>query len=442
MTQTTSIEIGPASFMFSGTVLIIPLFSFLKMCYDSMGDCMKRKQIVFLLILCLLSLAACTQKTDRSYVQEQSVIAGLDIEAAAEDPAAESDYDPSDIDLSEGLPASVFPDLSHASSEYHKETALCLLGLCSGHSAERSAQLFEDAGFTVLLQEHFDKAPDAPDHTCAYTVGMRLSPTGTEQYLIAIRGTNGGEWYSNFDIAPSQREDTAFAENFLFAAENIYTSLTQLIDFSHLPQIMVCGHSRGAACANLLGMLLDERYNETSVYTYTFATPMTIRPAYFENTCSNIFNIINPGDLVPRMPLDCWGYARIGTDIFLSEDEQAVSRADRVEQTLSDLAPDISSYYNLRHSLKEAGEGEDGLTAFELMELLSTAFLDVSDLTEADRSVQNWRSVDQDLSEMISDESDFAPLRDLFSKASADDGAAAKEVLTEHLPATYAALLG
>ena len=402
---------------------------------------MKQKLTAAALALTLLLLTGCGA-AEAEPSAAQTLIAGLD--ARSEEPPAPRDGDGESArsvpDLSAGTLPAILPGPTHESSEFSRETALCLLGLCSGHTEERTRQLFEAAGFSVLLQKNFDKAADAPDHSCAFTVGLRRTAQGRTQYLVALRGTNGGEWYSNFDFAPSQSGDTAFAENFLFAAQDAFLTLSQLIDFTAMPQILVCGHSRGAACANLLGVLLDESYLPGNVYTYTFATPLTLRPARFDGEYDNIFNVINPGDLVPRLPLAGWGYARAGTDIVLRGEPAAADRAQRVEDTLLRLAPDIPSYYTVRHSLTEAGESAEGMTAFSLMEALSTVFSGAADLSGTAQT--ELPAADGDfLSELISDESDFAPLRELLCKAAADNGAIAAEVLQEHLPDTYARLL-
>ena len=52
------------------------------------------------------------------------------------------------------------------------------------------------------------------------------------------------------------------------------------------------------------------------VYAYTFATPAAIRNPPREGY-ENIFNIINPADLVPQVMPAEWGYGRYGTDLFL-----------------------------------------------------------------------------------------------------------------------------
>lgn len=57
-----------------------------------------------------------------------------------------------------------------------------------------------------------------------------------------------------------------------------------------------------------------------SIYCYAFATPRTTTAAHASDArYDNIFNILNPSDLVPRLPLASWGYARYGRDVWLPE---------------------------------------------------------------------------------------------------------------------------
>ncbi|MDD2647737.1 MAG: hypothetical protein PHI27_03230 [Eubacteriales bacterium] len=102
------------------------------------------------------------------------------------------------------------------------------LDISSRHTAELTAKAFEENGIEVLLQRYYDKPHDETSHTAAFTVGKAAASVGgasREICVIAIRGTNGAEWYSNFDFAPSQSDETIFAENLLFAAQDIFLSV-------------------------------------------------------------------------------------------------------------------------------------------------------------------------------------------------------------------------
>ena len=331
------------------------------------------------------------------------------------------------------------------STQFSMTFAMQALSLCSGHTADRQRELMSAAGFEVLLQKNYDKESSDPSHTSAFTVAKRtVTVGGTPRVLlvVAIRGTVAGEWYSNFDFAPSHSNDAAFAENFLLAAEDILTSVRPLAEAEENPLFLVCGHSRGGACANLLGMLLNALYGTDSVYTYTFATPATIRTEDVGTDCGNIFNVINPSDLVTKVPLAVWGYRRLGQDIPLPADAEVVVRVEDVVRTLSGIAPTISQYYEERHSLTSPGLSEYGLATFEMMLTMVRSMLSGSESGSGSDPIGGSSSASGgfDLS-AIPEDNDFGPLVALLKNASADGGTAAAKALSQHLPALYLYLM-
>lgn len=255
-----------------------------------------------------------------------------------------------------------------------------LLGLCTGNTREGMIERFEKAGFTEVLYGNYDKPDDDKSHTSAYSVGKKtMTVNGAERtvLLVAIRGTNAGEWYSNMDFAPSQDNDTAYAENFYMAAQDIYDGLKTVLAEETDPIILVSGHSRGAACANLLGLLLNTDRDATDVYVYTFATPTTVRKTP-EVDCSNIFNLINPADPVTATPIASLGFFRAGQDILLPGNATYAAKVEQLAASIGTLADSIHGYYNDRHSLTGAGLSEDGMTTYGVACLLAASFIDSS----------------------------------------------------------------
>ena len=344
---------------------------------------------------------------------------------------------------------------------YSPALAMQALTLCTGYTAEQEAALLEMAGFTTLIQNNYDTEDEVPHHTCAYTVGSREITWNGEQrplLIIAIRGTNGSEWYANFDFAPSQNEETVFAENFLFAAEDVLLGIQQLFPSEESlnaavlptaaiqpeqPLILICGYSRGAACANLLGVLLNAVLGNDHVFVYTFATPATIRGDDFMPNCENIFNLINPCDLVTKVPLAEWGYRRPGTDIILPNDMETAERIHQVTDLLTDLSPTISRYYEDRHSLTDSGLSQEGLTTFEMMLLLGRSLINMTETDGAGRQPDMSIITDiTDTAERIKDsDSDFAPLFQMFDQTTEDGSSLRSLILAQHMPGTYQALL-
>ena len=104
--------------------------------------------------------------------------------------------------------------------------------------------------------------------------------------------------------------------------------------------ILLTGHSRGGAVAGLLASMLDDRAatradaavdptatdaaaadatgtaaSAPRVFAYTFASPRTtLNTRSNDVRYGNIFNIVNPADMVTSVPLESWGYVRYGVD--------------------------------------------------------------------------------------------------------------------------------
>ena len=341
------------------------------------------------------------------------------------------------------------PMLPDSSSEYSQLLAMQCLLLCAGHTEENSRSLFKTAGFEVLKQQNFDKDDEDASHTCAWTLAKReLTYQGEKRTLfaIAVRGTNAGEWYSNFDFAPSHDDNTMFAENFMACAQEVLTGVQEELQSAENPLILVCGHSRGAACANLIGLLLDETVGSSEgIFVYTFATPTTIRGNARYKTYPNIFNHINPCDMVPLVPLSGWGYGRAGTDIILPADPVQAAKLGAGFEMLLGISPTISSYYNDRHSLTGPGLSEMGMTTFDVMNLLTKSFL-LSDNGllsgnsggTADTSAE---APEMDMGSMISPQSDLAPLFGILAKGMENGGAETMKLLAQHMPGAYFTLL-
>ena len=160
----------------------------------------------------------------------------------------------------------------------------------------------------------------------------------TEVLVVSVRGTNGtnAEWSSNFDVGADtieyyeamgyQHPDWRNKENhkgFDVAANRVYDKLWEYIctflDSRAQTSVLITGHSRGAAIANILGQMFSD---DTSfkTYAYTFATPNSTTSVNAGNY-RNIFNIINEDDLIPYLPLSAWNFKNYGITKSISVNE-------------------------------------------------------------------------------------------------------------------------
>lgn len=178
------------------------------------------------------------------------------------------------------------------------------------------------------------------DDISEFVVGHQTVQYGGETreiFILNIRGTNGtnAEWSSNFDVGAdtsayysavgSSHPDWKNKLNhkgFDVTANRIiarFTDYMQRHDLDELTTpktILITGHSRGAAIANLLGAYFEDHPDYTS-FTYTFAAPYSTTdpkaPSY-----KTIFNVTNADDLIPALPLEAWGFTKYGKIMTIS----------------------------------------------------------------------------------------------------------------------------
>jgi hypothetical protein len=313
------------------------------------------------------------------------------------------------------------------SGTFSMETAFSVLRLAGPQTADAARALFEGMGFSVLRQENYAK--DVSDHsdTSAFTVAAgtaRIRGEARTLVVISVRGTADGEWYSNFDFAGEMGGDCQYAENFMAAARAIFDAAKPDIDAYDNPVVLATGYSRGAACANLLGVLLDEAYGPEDVYVYTFATPNTVRTADAEYP--NIFNLVNMNDAVTRMPLSAWGFRRAGVDVELRDPDFVNADMHEMFLALLGVCPDISAYYNDRHSLAAPGLSDDGITFYELFQAVADTFTNGTPSAETQTLFQ----------QIMTSQNDMTAFFSLFM------GTSDSSFFDQHMPAVYTKLMG
>ena len=168
-------------------------------------------------------------------------------------------------------------------------------------------------------------------HRTIYRSGQKK-----ELVILSVRGTNGtnSEWTSNFDVGANTMDYYAAAgydhphwkdldnhKGFDVATNRVLEKFAAYEKRYGLDQmsnkvILITGHSRGAAIANLLGAHFEDRADYKS-FTYTFAAPYatthTNAGAY-----RTVFNVVNSDDLVPYLPMYEWGFRKYGVTHTLS----------------------------------------------------------------------------------------------------------------------------
>jgi len=205
----------------------------------------------------------------------------------------------------------------------------------NGYTEESAGQnvkkLLKSTGFSDIDISSYNGKPT--DTSIAAAFGKKNITVGSDVYTliaVAVRGSGYEmEWANNFRVVSSDRH-----LGFSMSASSVKTMLMKYIGDHILvgnetPKIKlwITGYSRGGAIANLVGadlidyarsgyfdssFLLDEQ----NIYTYTFATPMATADSERESY-QNIFNVINPIDVVPKTTPASWGFGRNGITYFL-----------------------------------------------------------------------------------------------------------------------------
>lgn len=222
----------------------------------------------------------------------------------------------------------------------------------------------EDAGFSDLRSDDYSRVPTM--FTVSSAIGSRvMEAEGQEPFTLIAVGVCGGryrnEWISNF--TPGNGD---IHEGFLSAARLVVDRLCGYIATRRITgriKIWISGFSRAAAVSNLTASILNqtEMFPKEDVYAYTFATPAAVRNPP-DTGYENIYNIINPMDLIPQVMPFVWGFSRYGKDLFLPVQEfsgylGSYAHAEREEENrdiygaISNYSPNLNFRLRLLYSL-------------------------------------------------------------------------------------------
>lgn len=278
---------------------------------------------------------------------------------------------------------------SRDNSDYYHDLALASLGLdLAGYKRRHVKEFLEDCHFdpkTIEQAERYDYPKTDDKDEVAYTFANK-TVRGQTIVAISLRGGDyGNEWGSNGRVG---RFGQTFGYHYAFnaAAEFVLGNLMEYCAENDIDlydaKVWLVGYSRSGAVANLLGEKLEKNglVSDTGLYCYTFATPRNVTEANRVNS-RGIFNIVNPLDLVPCVPLNSstlvsafvtvknlwtitpWDYTRHGTTLELPS---AVGTGDYFEKlkamkkNFSDITNGSEEYMRM-----------DGFTLQRLLDILA-----------------------------------------------------------------------
>ena len=185
----------------------------------------------------------------------------------------------------------------------------------AAYSSYNIQTILQNMGYSCTLYDYDQRTLDDNDKV-AFAVGKKEF-NGYTIYSIAIRGTTGLEWFSNFNIGHQEISGDVHT-GFFLAAERVKQILTDLFTNDGATNsnriLWFSGHSRGAAVSNIVSRYFTENSDYASpahIYSYNFACPAVEKQSIGYH---NIFNFNNTGDMIPIVPLSEWGYSRNGIE--------------------------------------------------------------------------------------------------------------------------------
>lgn len=165
---------------------------------------------------------------------------------------------------------------------------------------------------------------DTNKDNVAYTICHRENENDID-IIVVLRGSLKDEWTGNFEITgTSYNSELERHYSFNLAKEFIMPKISEyysIIDDTNKPiNLIITGHSRGAAVANLYAKDATDGTNGipsfNKVTAYTFATPNVAKYNSGMENYYNIFNFCFTTDIVPTIPLtqpiDGWNYWKYG----------------------------------------------------------------------------------------------------------------------------------
>ena len=222
----------------------------------------------------------------------------------------------------------------------------------STYRYKNADHFLKSADFTNIdVNEDFKKEPSTD------TFGVIFGTKKIDDYTLIAVGTRGGnyttEWASNFTLG--DRSIYKGHQGFYEASTNYLNSLEDYINKYNIEgkvKLWTVGYSRGGATNNLAVGRIDQKINNKEVlfngkislnkediYCYCFEPPMGA--SFLEDISprseiySNIFNIVNPNDLVTKIAPKEFRFTRYGIDYYLPDKIRNINYNELIKGVIS-----------------------------------------------------------------------------------------------------------
>lgn len=319
-------------------------------------------------LLCLLSTLACA-----SCANPLSVNA----EANAEVKKSVFHYAPVAPEKTDSFVGDVYFSqnyFDHSSTEY--DPHLASASMCMAISTFTDFGPFDEAWYasqSKFVKEYFEAIgfdgftvnEDYRKSATIDTIGLAAAKKEFRDYtLIAVTPRSGGyfrEWANNMHLGDGSRSDSMH-EGWYNAANKMLSFLDGYVSSNNIQgkvKLWLTGFSRGGATANIAAALIDNKLakgeklfstgaftTREDVFAYTFEAPQganvnvqSIKKPK-DSLYDNIFNIVNPLDIVPKVPMKEYGFTRFGRDKYVTNrfyDPAGYSENRRTYNAFQDL---------------------------------------------------------------------------------------------------------
>lgn len=242
---------------------------------------------------------------------------------------------------------------------------ICAAISAAAYSRSTVISVLNQMGFGNVVSDYTEYSFYDPHHA-GYAIGQKKTGEYTI-YCIAVRGTYAAyEWLSN---AVTETEN-GYHRGYYLAESDLKADLDRLIaaDGSGADKriILLTGHSRGAAVADILAGQLAAA-GTGRVYCYTFACPALYYGS--ASASGNIYNYVFGNDPIPRAMPKAWGYTCYGQNIVISAAGGDVLTTDETDEIVSMLSDadgdsDIRSFLSCLLNWGMAGGNEADFDAF------------------------------------------------------------------------------
>ena len=218
-----------------------------------------------------------------------------------------------------------------------------------GPDSVDSTQWYEDqpkrleSYLEAIEFEKFSANEDYHSRTGLWTIGVGVAQKVIEDFtVLSVTTRSGGyfnEWSNNVMLGKGDQSDYMH-EGWHYCANKTIDYIATYIKEQKVSgkiKLWFSGFSRGGAVVNIAGGLIDNYIDQGTVnkyfegitlthddlFVYTFESPQganvnsTTVKSPKDQIYNNIFNIVNPNDLVPKVAMHGWGFTRFGIDKYV-----------------------------------------------------------------------------------------------------------------------------